>query len=149
MTDYTEGGEKVVLSNNTVGNGVKIENIENLDALLEDIRTDVEAATADGFFVPLDAYFFIVPAKGGVVKNMSFAIGDLDGCIRPKKGSSIESDLLARNIDEAKGALMLILVNHLGNHAASDALRTRINEWSDDVKAQFQEARDSGDFEIL
>jgi len=130
MTDYTENDEKIVLSNNSVGNGVAIENIENFDEVLRGIQVDVQKASTAGFFIPLDAYFFIVPSSGGVVKDMSFAIADMDECMRPEEGSQLKNKLFALNLEQARGALLVVLINHMQDFALSNALHQKLNAWA-------------------
>jgi hypothetical protein len=132
MTDYTEGGTKVALSNNSFINAahaVQIERIANLPAVLDELEKTVLRASEAGFLIPLDAYFFIVPKEGGVVDDMTFAIADLDTCAQ----MDVRSDrwiqqLYETNIVWAEKALSNIFENHMTN-VEGQRVRDELSGW--------------------
>lgn len=126
MTDFTEDDTKVVLSNNTEKNGVMISNIENLAPLLQGIKADVVKASEAGYRVPLDAYFFIVPANGGSAE-VEFAIADYDRCMREKEDA--RESLYTKNMKEAAGALAHVLDYHLPDDGKRTIYKNMIREW--------------------
>jgi hypothetical protein len=79
MTDYGWGGNVALssTSSNSHAEGLVIGNILNLETLKKEIETQCALAAKNRIQLPEDAFFFIVPRKGGDV-DMNFVIADLD-----------------------------------------------------------------------
>lgn len=79
MTNYNRGGNVALAStsNNRHAEDLAISNILNLDNLKKEIEKQCALAAKNRIRLPEDAFFFLVPRKGGDV-NMDFVIGDLD-----------------------------------------------------------------------
>ena len=79
MTDYNRGGNVALASTslNRHAEGLVIGNILNLESLKKEIKKQCALAAQNRVRLPQDAFFFVVPRKGGNV-NMDFVIGDLD-----------------------------------------------------------------------
>jgi len=79
MTDYNRGGNIALssTSSNQHAEGLTIGNILNLEILKKEIEKQCALAAKNRVRLPQDAFFFIVPKKGGDV-DMDFVIGDLD-----------------------------------------------------------------------
>ena len=135
MTDYTQDGVKTVLSKNTDESGFEMADVQNLEELFKDMTEDAKRLTMAGYWVPLDAYFFIVPSEGGSVEHMEFAITDYDKC-RKSIDPEDRGDLFKKNMEQASGALQHVLKNHLSDRSKKTNYIYEIRKWSDRVIAE-------------
>ncbi|OGG72910.1 hypothetical protein A3A38_02715 [Candidatus Kaiserbacteria bacterium RIFCSPLOWO2_01_FULL_53_17] len=125
MTNYNKGGNIALASNpNKKAEGwitnTKIEDIENLEALLVGLRKQCELAARNHIKLAEDSFFLIFPAKGGVV-NADFVISDLDHV----EISQTEANMLLRfNLHSAESFLYCINRDY-GN----PQLRERLNSF--------------------
>jgi len=114
MTDYNRGGNVALssTSSNNHAEGLMIRNVLNLESLKKEIEKQCALAAQNRVRLPQDAFFFIVPRKGGDV-NIDFVIADLDLIFSEyaRELNLDEEGCLKENNTNARNALKNIMKN--------------------------------------
>lgn len=143
MTDFSENGRKLVLSNNTAKNGHELSDVLNIKPLFEEMKRDVERLTKAGYWAAMDSYFFIVPKDERVVANMGYSLADFDQCYPSRTEDADSWELYQRNINEASGALQHVLGNHLKDNDKLFWYTIEIRRWADEALESFKNSKAS------
>jgi hypothetical protein len=136
MTDFTEDGKNVVLSNNTAFTKYEFDDVLNRKELFNAMIEDVKKMTAAGYYAALDSYFFIAPKDQRFVKSMHFALADFDQCYDSPYLDD-KRTLFGRNVEEASFALERILHNHLADNQKKVHYRNELLQWRDQVIREY------------